>query len=243
MSETKKTNRNKCCEYICIGGGLIVTMFGIILILFAGLRYNDVMNLEKTECNVTSIDYPTVPYSNNTADWVKCQCRKGPCKQTYAYSNKPCPVFYTELDGNTSSRIYQMYGYEKKCNKIVAPWYSYVPQHRCTVSSQCDCGSGNTERYLEFAQKIYDDNIDQLITCYIDQNTGYVYANKTYDNTSLIVGFCIFMLGAFVVIIQLLISMRENRKLMEMEKVRKNTVINHLYEDDINDLEYDEQLA
>lgn len=243
MSENKKSNYDKYCAGLIICTGLGLSLFGIILMIFSGLRYYDYNNLEQTVCNVTRIDYPTEPYSNNTANWIKCRCYHKPCKQIYGYSNKPCPVFYTVLEDNTSSRIYQMYGYGNKCNKIVAPWYSYVPQHPCTVKSDCNCGTNSTNKYLDFAQEVYDDNIDKTITCYIDPQTGYIYADAQYDNTSMIIGFIVFLIGALCIISLTIISFREKQKELEMARINKTTIVNHLYEDDIDGLEYDEQLA
>lgn len=230
-----ESRNDEYCGYLFSAFGVLIGIFAIILIIFAGIRYNEFSNLEKTTCNVIDIAYPTVSYSNSSDNWVKCMCKHGPCNKVYAYSYKPCPILYTNLEENKTSQIYQTFGYGKKCNKIVAPWYSYSPQQRCSIKSFCDCGTNNTERYLEFAQNVYNEYYHQNIVCYIDPKTNNIYMNKQYDYTSTIIGFVVLTLCIACVFLQQLLLIRKNRRKQEMNKVNQYVVINHLYKNELDD--------
>lgn len=179
------------CLKLCI---YLSTAICFFVFLFNIIDYNNYISIEKTQCNITDVHYPTsIPQNTSKLDnFVQCDCGYN------CYSELgTCISVYGHIIGSKKSSIIKI-DYDdrnKECTER---------EYKCKNGEKISDREKAINNAINDAQK-YEEMLNKNIDCYYDKNNN-LYLENDFDFVQL---YIIMSILSILLIISIIVLYKE----------------------------------
>ena len=198
-------DNNECCLVIWGSSSVIAGLWMMSVLV----GFYTIEQYTEDNCNIVNVISPTsIPMSNNTRDWVDCNCGKRCSSKT------PCEQIYVDIPDGVKNKLIFKHTISEKSDGSECTFRNKQCSNEWDTYSRMISSKNHIQKYKNMMQN------NQTITCWINSDKNEAYLDNDIDMTQVVASTILF--GVSAILFGILLYHYNKKPKIEIDKKNVN---------------------